>query len=111
MALQQKKLLSSGIEIDYWRIVQMNMNYDRLDCVITLSGYLSKEARDNDSSAIDSIQIDLSTYFHEKEGGELILKDLNRSRAYEVILELAELEIDKEDGNQDFAFFLESVEI
>jgi hypothetical protein len=111
MALQKTKQLPSGAICNYYRIVQTNMNYDRLDCVITLSGYLSKEARDSGATPIDSIQLDLSSHFHNKEytSGEEILSNINRKSAYTVIKQLAQEEYDGEE--QPIHFFRGATDI
>jgi hypothetical protein len=108
MALLKQKTLPNSLIVDYWRIAQQNMNYDRLDCVVTLSSYASQEARNEGAEPAYSCTFDLSEYFHNKEGGEEVLKDLNRARAYEVIVELAQLEAEKEGGNSELAFFVDS---
>jgi len=113
MALKIKKILPSSIEADYWRISQQNMNYDRLDCVVTLSAYINKEARDEGAEPVCSCTFDLSEVFHGKEydNGKKPMGNINRGELYGMIKQQAQVEADKEEGNSELAFFADSEDI
>lgn len=101
MAFCKNKKLNTGIEINYWRIIQLNVNYDRLDAVVTLAGYLSKEARDNGSQPIETVQFDMSSMFHNAEfSGDEVVKNINLKEAYTTIKSLAQKELESEDENE-----------
>ena len=45
MALKKTKQLPTAVSAEYWRIVQLNANFDRLDAVMTLALYTTQQAR------------------------------------------------------------------
>lgn len=45
MALQKSILLQSGIEANYFKIVQTTRNYERNELVVELAGYVDWETR------------------------------------------------------------------
>lgn len=112
MAFLKEQQLSSKIFINYWKVAQLNMNYDRLDAVVVLAGYLNQEARNEGAEPVCSCQFDLSEHFHNEQG-EGQLKNLNRAKAYEVIKQLAqaELEKDEEEQNKELAFFADAQDV
>jgi len=124
MALQKEKLVKN-FACDYHRIVQLNMNFDRPDSVVTLSLYKDKESREADVTAVvDSFQIDLANDFIQSTGKEDKIKNINLSKAYELIVERAKVEQAKidayeaaedkeglENGDADLAFFADAVKI
>lgn len=112
MAFKKTATTRSSVEVEYHRIAQLNMNYDRLDAVVVLAGYLNQEARNEGAEPVCSCQFDLSEHFHNEQG-EGQLKNLNRAKAYEVIKQLAqaELEKDEEEQNKELAFFADAQDV
>jgi hypothetical protein len=94
MALQLKREIK-GVECDYWRIIQINQNFNRKDCVITLGLYKDKETREKDETAIlFTLKVDL---FEEYQLGEYegkdIIKNINLGKAYKEFIVKAKTDV------------------
>jgi len=64
MALEKKMETAAGVQGNYWRIIQHNMNYERLDAVVTLALYVSISHRfAGKASIFTSRTIDLGEEF------------------------------------------------
>jgi hypothetical protein len=107
MALQIAKQLDTGVTIDYWRIVQINTNCDRQDCVITICGYLNKEARDNGANPIYAIQWDLGLDFFLAEVQKGQAGDKLRTTLYNLLKLQANGETDE---SRDIDIFRNAVD-
>lgn len=107
MALLKSKIIN-GVEYNYWRILQLNQNYDRKDAVVVLGLYKDKETRDNYPNAVaEEFQIDLGSDYHEEETTTKgMLSNLTRQEAYKILLEKA-VSADKEDET-GIAFFADA---
>jgi hypothetical protein len=87
--------MSSLVDVQYWRIVEMHINFDRLDAVIILSGYLSRDARDSMASPITSFQFNLNgDYLME-------MRDTVLRAAYTCFKNLLHTELSKPMEDQD----------
>jgi len=101
MALKKPKALNTGVTAEYWRIVQLNTNFDRLDCVIDLSVYLNQAARDAGASPLYPYRHDLGEAFAEKlYNGSDKVKNINLQKAYAELKLQAEAEAAKEEGDE-----------
>lgn len=113
MAFQKEKT-DKGFSGDYWRIVQLNCNFDRSDAVVTLAQYKDEATRDADATAVmQSVTFDLAeellgaTYGNGADN----MKSVSLKEAYKAIKKMATTEqakIDNEDddtGREDIAFF------
>lgn len=114
MALQKNKTIKGFIG-NYWRIVQLNMNYDLQDAVMTVALYKDQTTRDADSSAvIHSFQYDLSNSFHDENysDGADVMKNISLKECYKVLKDLAITEEAKtEDKNEDLAYFSDASDV
>jgi len=68
MALNQIIQHDTGAYCNYWRVVETNLDYNNKTGTITLLGYVSEEARNNNKINLDSRNftlnaIDFDTYF------------------------------------------------
>ena len=45
MALDKSLTTNTGVTVKYWRIVQINQNSDRQDCIVDLAGYVDELTR------------------------------------------------------------------
>jgi hypothetical protein len=118
MALKTKKILPSNVEATYFRIVQQNMNYDRLDCVVTLAGYISQAARDEGAEPVCSCTIDLAETFHGAENkSDDVMGDCNRATLYNLIKKQATAQEEEVEGeettakNADLQLFAKATDI
>lgn len=112
MALNKIKTIK-GVECSYWRILQLNQNYDRSDAVITLGLYKDKATREADPTAImDQYQTDLAVDYHNDEfSGEDEMTNIDRSIAYSVLMTKAVAEAAKvEEKDEALAFFADATE-
>jgi hypothetical protein len=107
MAFKKAKQLNTGITIDYWRIVQINTNCDRQDCVITICGYLNKEARDNGANPVDSIQWDLGLDFFLAEVEKGQAGDKLRTTLYNLLKQTAN---GQSDEPRDIDIFRDAID-
>ena len=115
MAIQKTKTVK-GIDCNYWRIVQLNQNYDRQDAVMTLALYVNKDTRDADpiGNVMDSYQTDLAINYHDKlySNGEDEMRNVDRKEAYRVFLAKAQAEAEKEDDKDEaLAWFADAVSV
>ena len=93
----------------YWRIIQINCNFDRNDAVVTFGLYKDKETRNSDPSAvIDSYSIDLGEMLNLS--GNDTVKNINISKAYITLKEKALEESQKEEKDDSLAFFADAVD-
>ena len=122
MALIKQKTLKTGNTGEYHRIVQMNMNYDRLDCVITIATYKDSNARDAGATPVTQYTLDIGQAFHDEEytNGEDTMKNVSLKEAYKVfkdksIAEAAKEDEDEEgnptDKNKDLAWFADATDV
>lgn len=113
MALQKTKSTNMGVDGNYWRIVQLNMNYDRLDAVCTVACYKDETVRNNGSQPLTQVQFDLSNSFHNDNytNGEDTMKNISLKEAYKVLKSLAVTENAKEERkDEDLAFFSDAID-
>lgn len=114
MGLLKTKSTKYGVDASYHRIIQLNMNYDRLDAVVTLATYTNKDDRDAGANPIDQFQVDLSTEFHDDiySNGEDVMKNVSLKEAYKALDRMAKAEALKtEDKNEELAFYSDAVEV
>lgn len=115
MALQKTKTTHHGVDGDYWRILQLNCNYDRSDAVCTVVLYLNEAARNAGNSPVDSFQIDLAVDYHDGQyvNGDDAMKNISLKEAYKTLKQMAVDESTKpKDGqNADLAFFSDTVDV
>lgn len=83
MALSKPKQLPSAVTIDYWRIIEINVNLLRSSAVVTLAGYISQSARDNGAAPLDAFSWDLgAAYIERLYSGADEIRDISLSEAY-----------------------------
>ena len=118
MALQKSKTTQFGVPGDYWRILQLNCNYDRMDAVCTIGLYIDEASRNADNSPVDSFQVDLGGQFHNEnyKDGEDAMKNISLKAAYKALKRMATDEAAKPDDpevskNDDLAFFADAVDV
>ena len=109
MALKKLMVTDKGTRGDYWRVVQLNMNFDRLDAVASFSLYMTREARVAGRSQMQNINIDLGEEFLKKQiakNGDLG-DESNKRTAYNALKRLVILEkqVSPEEQNPDILFF------
>ena len=112
MAITKIKSIK-GYNAEYWRISQLNSNFDRSDAVITLSLYKDKATRDLDSNAtVDSLQYDLGTDFsNELYDGLDSVKNIKLQKAYKIFKDKAIAEAAKDEGkDESLAWFADAVD-
>jgi hypothetical protein len=85
MALEKAITLPSGVTAKYWRTVQMNMNCDRPDCVVTLLGYKDEPTRRDGATPLESIQVDLGMDFFASSVAQGTAGDKMRTVVYELV--------------------------
>jgi len=98
MALQKTKTIK-GYDASYWRILQLNCNFDRPDAVVTFGLYKDKATRETDAGAIvDQYQIDLASDLlgDVYANGEDTVKNIKLKEAYKVFKAKAIAEAAKE---------------
>ncbi len=81
MALQKSiEIKNSGVEVEYWKVSQLNINWHKKESHCVLEGFLNKEARDADKLPLDSRSWSWS-------GDEFPFSDegSNVSEAYDII--------------------------
>ncbi len=113
MGLLKSKPTKEGYTAEYHRIGQLNMNYDRLDVVMTVLTYKDKASRDAGDQPISSFQYDLGTHYHDEKysNGEDAMKNVSLKEAYRVLRTLSTAEDAKtEDKNEDLAFFADATD-
>jgi len=114
MALQKTKTTLYGIDGNYWRIVQLNCNYDRIDAVCTIALYIDEAAYIAGNNHIDSFQVDLAIEFHNGSytDGDDIMKSISLKEAYKALKKMATDESNKlEDDDtkrNDLAWFADA---
>lgn len=59
MALQKTVETPFGVNADYWRIGMIQTHFVAKTIVVSMFGYIDKEARDNGKDCISSLQIGL----------------------------------------------------
>ncbi len=112
MALKKTKTLPDGTSGEYWRIAQMNINFDRLDGVSTIELFGSKAIRDTGNTPMGEqeqrqLQLDyLDREITLKDDTVIKMKDLIRREAYEA-WKLSDLNENKEEQN----FFADALDI
>ncbi len=114
MALQKSKETQFGISGNYWRIGQLNCNYDRVDAVCTILLYVDEASRLAGNQPVDSFQIDLSGEFHDGTygDGDDVMKNISLKEAYKALKTLAQDEDDKtENKNDNLAFFADAIDV
>ena len=114
MGLVKNKTLPTSASGEYWRVVQVNMNYDRTDCVVTLVCYVDEDARNADAQPLTSVQLDLGDNFHDDEysNGEDTMKNVSLKEVYKVLKSMSQTEDNKkEDKNADLAYFADATDV
>lgn len=114
MALQKTKATPFGIDGNYWRILQLNCNYDRIDAVCTVGLYIDEASRNAGNNPVDSFQTDLATEFHDTnyKDGDDAMKNISLKEAYKALRKMATEEDSKTEGkNVNLAFFADAVDV
>lgn len=125
MAFKKAKTIK-GHSNEYWRILQINTNFDRMDAVATFGLYKNVTTRNNDPNAVvDQYTIQLgeqyaeSIYEDSNGGDERMIKNIDRAKAYEIFKTKAQIEADKPDEvdgetnpdkNFDLAWFADTTD-
>ncbi len=118
MALKLKKQLdNTGLYGEYWRLVQVNINFDRLDGHFDLVMYSDQEARDAGKNPLnESISREIGAEALNSpiivNGVPMMLKDAIKARFYAVFMAKAAAEAAKteDDTTKDVevAFFADA---
>lgn len=107
MALQKTKQIK-GYDTNYWRIIQLNSNFDRSDAVITLALYKDKATRTAEPGAIlETIAFDLGEDFANDiyDGRADKVRSIKLKEAYKI------LKIKSQEVDSEMAFFADAVEV
>ena len=106
MALQKTKS-KNGYDASYWRILQVNSNMDRNDCVVTLGLYKDQTTREADANSImESVQFDLGSYvLNDAVTDDDTYKNIKLKECYKILKSLAVAEDLKEEKNESLSFF------
>ena len=56
MALYRDKITSSGVKVPYWSIGETNINWKTRNCVVSLQGYISQEAKQSKKDFVEVVQ-------------------------------------------------------
>ena len=119
MGLKKTKEVDNlGVNGDYWRNIQLNINFDSNDAVCTLQQYVSQVGRESGNNPLpQSVAKPLEGNFLDREvtldGGEVIsMRDLILREVYGAwntiaVAEQAKIDAD-EKGNADVAFFADA---
>lgn len=113
MALKKSKTTPQGIPAEYWRIVQLNSNFDRLDACIDLALYTDQAAREAGAQPFGAYQHDLGADFAEKLfSGNDKVKNINLQKAYTEFKAQAQAEAEKsiEERDAALAWFADAVD-
>lgn len=115
MALKkQKQLDNTGLYGEYWRLIQVNINFDRLDGRFELVMYSDQEARDGGKNPLnESISREIGAEALNSpiivNGVPMMLKDAIKARFYAVFMAKAVAEAAKRDDDEskdtEVAFF------
>jgi len=114
MGLTKSKTTKSGYTAEYHRIGQLNMNYDRLDAVMTVLTYKDQASRDAGDEPTGSFQYDFGSNYHDENysNGEDSMKNVSLKEAYKVLRSLSQAEEAKtEDKNEDLAYFADATAV
>jgi hypothetical protein len=114
MALKKSKNTPQGPAAEYWRIVQLNTNFDRLDAVIDLALYTNKAAREAGAQPFDAYRHDLGEEFAEKLfNGNDKVKNINLQKAYTEFKQQAQAEAAKpeQERNAALAWFADAEDV
>jgi len=111
MALIKSRTLDTGVAAEYWRILQINNNFDRQDGVIDIVAYLDETARLAGASPMRSFQHSLGKAFSERlfDGSDKV-KNVELSQAYVEFKKQAQDESTKSEveRNADLAWFADA---
>lgn len=110
MALQKQKV-HNGFACNYWRIIQLNNHFDRMDCVIDLALYQSKAAREAGNLPMYTFQHSLGVNFANTLFiGNDKVKNINLQKAYAELKAQAQAESSKpaEDQNSELMWFADA---
>ena len=113
MALQKQKN-HNGFTCNYWRIIQLNTHFDRMDCVIDIALYQSKAAREAGNLPVYSFQHSLGAEFADKLfNGNDKVKNINLQRAYAELKAQAQAEASKPDReqNSELVWFADAADV
>ena len=118
MGLQKTKTSKYGYACDYWRIVQMNMNYDRLDAVITVALYKSEADRNAGKASLQSYSTDIGSVVlpQNYSSGDDTMKNISLKEAYKAlktmaVAEAAKAGTEEEPRDEELAFFADAVTV
>lgn len=113
MALKKIKTLPSEISGEYWRVLQLNNNFDRQDSVIDVVLYVNDAARIAGATPIHSFQHALGAAFSERifTGSDKV-KNVKLAEAYKELKAQAQAEALKPEAEQnaDLAFFADAID-
>ena len=115
MALKKAKQLPIGVTGEYWRIIQLNTNFDRLDGVIDLALYLSQAAREAGAAPMGSFSHQLGADFVDAlYNGADKVKNINLQKAYVELKKQAQAEKLKDPADPtytpDLAWFADAAD-
>ena len=57
MAIGLNQTLSTGVQIQYWRITNLRMNMDAQTCQVQLSGYITQAGRESGDDPASSMSL------------------------------------------------------
>lgn len=114
MALKKAKTIN-GHASEYWRIVQINTNFDRLDVVTTVALYKDKATRDADSNTVMyQFHVCLGSEFTTRKPTDALetLRNITLKEAYNALKKLAGDEAVKlVEKNLDLAYLSDAVDV
>lgn len=94
MALKKPiELNNSGVSCEYWKIHETNINWHDKVAKITLSGFISQEARENGKNPLVSINYD-----YTKENFPFLVEENVVAKAYELV---KQPKLDEDGVNQN----------
>jgi len=90
MALKKDITNQHGMTCEYWRIIQLNQNYDRLDAVITIALYEHRAQR-LIGLPFMSYKFDIGCCYHDDEylNGNDIMRNITLKEGYRMLKQLA----------------------
>jgi hypothetical protein len=114
MALKKTKQIK-GYQAEYWRIIQINSNFDSKDSIVTLALYKNKATRDTDPNAIlETYQYNLGSDFSEDiyDGEADKVKNIKLKEAYKIFHVKAQAETLKTElKDESLVFFADAEDI
>ncbi|AEZ50525.1 hypothetical protein F400_gp078 [Bacillus phage BCD7] len=66
MALKNEMETSYGVNVHYWKVSNMQIDFNRHIVIITLGGYVDENARKNGSTPLEMRKVNVSPLDYEK---------------------------------------------